>query len=156
MFTTGTKYLIGSTVVAARPSQECPEPRKELGESERLGEVVVRARVEPGDAAVHLRTRGQHQHGYGIAGAAEPATYLEPVDTGHEDVEDQRIGALRSLGDHRERRFTIGGELDVIPLELERALKRLADRPLVVHDKDAHLSALCARGRPETAVLPTS
>ena len=77
---------------------------------------------------------------------AEPATHFEPVDAGHEDVEDQRIGALRSLGDHRERRFTVDGELDVIPLELERALKRLADRPLIVHDKDAHVSALCARG----------
>ena len=122
------------------------EAGEELREGKRLRQVIVRARVEPGDPAVHLRTGGQHQHGHGVAGAAESATHLEAVDAGHEDVEDQRIWALRSLGDHHERRFTVDGELDVIPLELEGALKRLADCPLIVHDKDAHLPPLCARG----------
>jgi hypothetical protein len=62
---------------------------------------------------------------------------FQPVETGHEDVEDHRVGLAVRL-ERLERSDAVVGELDLVALELEGAAERLAHRPLVVHDQDLH------------------
>ena len=50
----------------------------------------------------------------------KPPAHLEPVDAGHEDVEDRRVDAATRL-EPLERFLAVAGELDVVALELERA-----------------------------------
>ena len=64
-----------------------------------------------------------------------------------------RVRSCRALSDRRERLLTVLGEVDLIPLELERATERLANGALVVDDEDAHCAALCARVPPESRGL---
>ena len=68
---------------------------------------------------------------------------LEPVDAGHEDVEDHRVGLVASRAG--ERLAAVVRELDLVALELERAPQRLAHGALVVDDQDLHGSILAFR-----------
>ncbi len=45
-----------------RQAQLRAHPRRELGERERLDQVVDGARVEAGDAILDLTARGEHEH----------------------------------------------------------------------------------------------
>ena len=128
---------IGGFVAIRRPSEQRAQSRKELRERERLREVVVRSRVEPGDAAVDLRARGQHQHRNSIASGTKPPAHLETVDARHEDIEDDGVG-LRRGTETVERGLAVGSELDLVPLEVERTLQRLANSTFVIDDQDLH------------------
>ena len=46
----------------ARPGGPAPKAREQLGEGKRLGQVVVGAAVQAGDAVLERATGGQHQH----------------------------------------------------------------------------------------------
>jgi hypothetical protein len=70
---------------------------------------------------------------------AQTPADLEPVDYGHEHVENDRVRlnvavrleAVQSLA-------AVCGELDLVSLELERAPKGLPHGPFVVYDQDLH------------------
>jgi hypothetical protein len=74
-----------------------------------------------------------------VTATAQTPTDLEPVDYGHEHVEDDRVRlnvavrleAVQSL-------VAVGGELDLVSLELERAPQGLPHGPFVVYDQDLH------------------
>ena len=75
-----------------RPAaRERAQPRQQLVERERLGEIVVGAGVEPVDAVGHLRPRGEHQHGRPDAVRAQAAADVEPVEVGEHRVEHDRV-----------------------------------------------------------------
>ena len=63
-------------------AHERAQPREELGERERLRQVVVRARVEAGDPVLDRVARGEHQHGRPDPGLAQRAARLEAVAPG--------------------------------------------------------------------------
>ncbi len=68
--------------------------RLELGEIDRLGDVVVGAGLEPFDLAlgrVERRLHDDRDEGQGIA-SFHPPRDLDPVDLGHHDVEQDEIG----------------------------------------------------------------
>ena len=71
--------------------RERPQPREQLGERERLGQVVVGAAVEPGDAVLDRVARGQHQDRRPDAVVAQPAAGLEAVDARQHHVEHDRV-----------------------------------------------------------------
>ena len=73
-----------------------------------------------------------------IAPATHAPSNLETVDSGHQDVEDDGVGlvGLQAV----QRLAAIGGVLDLVTLELERAAERLADSAFVVDDEDPHAS----------------
>jgi hypothetical protein len=74
---------------------------------------------------------------------AQAPADLEPVHVRHEDVEDH--GVRLAVGAQAlERLLAVGGELDVVPLELEGASERIANCPLVVDHQDLH-SFHCAQ-----------
>ena len=130
--------------VGARAPQERAQPCQQLLERERLHEVVVGARVQALHAVADADAGGQHQDRRAVAVGAEAAGHLEPVDAGHEHVEQQRVGRLGR--DLVQRLAAVGRELDLVALEHERALERSADCGLVVDHEDAHVPK-CAPAR---------
>ena len=71
--------------------KQCADPRQELVVRERLDEIVVGARIEPGDAIGDGVARGEHQDGQ-IRSVAQSPADLHAVDAGEHDVEYDEIG----------------------------------------------------------------
>ena len=66
---------LGGVVVGLGPPQQGAHPGEQLVELERLGQVVVGAGIEPGDAVGGLRACGEHQDRQAVAfGPQHPAT----------------------------------------------------------------------------------
>jgi len=80
-----------------------------------------------------------------VTAAAQTPADFEPVDHGHEHVENDGVWlnvavcleAVKSL-------VAVGGELDLVPLELESAPQGFPYGPFVVYDQDLH-GPYCAR-----------
>ena len=83
-----------------RPAPERPHARDQLGELERLGEVVVGAELEALDAVADRAGRGQHQHPRLAVLGDEPAAdqiavHARQVTVEHDDV----VGVQRDVCD---------------------------------------------------------
>jgi len=93
------------------PAQQCPQPRHELGECERLGQVVVGAEAESVHPVLDGRRGGQHQHPAAPPGPHQLGAHLVtvppgqvPVQHDHVVVGDQRaLEALRPVVGHVHR-----------------------------------------------------
>ena len=108
----GKREAALEVTLAARAAKQRADPRVKLVDVERLGEVVVGARIEPVDPVRDGIARGQHQDRKAVALAAEQAADLEPVDVGQPDVEHHRIG--HGARDLRESVRAAPGEPDLI------------------------------------------
>ena len=73
------------------PSQERTQAGEQLGERERLLEVVVRAGVQAGDAVGELAARRQHENGRGDLLVTETTEEREAVDVGEAEIEHDDI-----------------------------------------------------------------
>ena len=62
--------------------QDGIDPREQLGERERLGDVVIRAEPQRGDLVELAVARGQHDHRHQVVGGAQRGEHLEPVALG--------------------------------------------------------------------------
>jgi hypothetical protein len=76
---------------ARRAPHERPQPREQLGEGERLRQVVVGARVEPAHAVLDGVARGEHDDRRPDARGAHPPARLDAVHVRHQDVEHHRV-----------------------------------------------------------------
>ena len=74
----------------AAPHQRA-QARQQLGEGERLGQIVVRPDVEPVHAVVETVARREHEHRHGGALGAKAAANLHAVDAGNHQVEDHTV-----------------------------------------------------------------
>ena len=74
--------------------------REQLGEPERLDQVVVGAGVEAGDDVELLVAGGEDEDGQLGAGGAQAAADLDAVDVGQPEVEDHEpdVGVRRGDG----------------------------------------------------------
>ena len=115
---------------------ERAQPRHELGERERLDEVVVGAAVEAGDAVLDRVARGEHEHGRPDAVVAQPAADLEAVDAGQHHVEHDRVvgGGAR----HPQRVLALDGDVGEHPLVAQAAADQGGQLDLVLDDQHAH------------------
>ena len=69
--------------------------RHELGKRERFHDVVVGARIQPGDPVGDLAAGREDEHGHGVLAAAQSPEQGETVHAGEPDVEhDEVIGVL--------------------------------------------------------------
>ena len=73
------------------PAVQRSKPRDELGELERLGEVVVGAQLEPRDLLAQPAGRGEHQDRRGAVPPGEDAAHVVAVGTGDVSVDDQDV-----------------------------------------------------------------
>jgi hypothetical protein len=126
----------GSRALRRPPTEEGPEPAEELGEGERLDQVVVRPSVEPGDPVGDGVASGQHEDRDRDAPPPELLAHGEAVEDGEHDVEDdgvvgpgpglpQALAAVRGGGD---------GEAGV----LEALTEQVAHLGVVLDHQDLH------------------
>ena len=114
------------------------DARRELAQAERLGDVVVGAEVETGDA-VRLACPGrQHDDRQRRRGRPRPqeAADLGAVQDRQIQVEDQQV--RRRVADRPEGRVAGRDDVDAgVALALERVLDELGDVDFVFDDQDA-------------------
>ena len=115
---------------------EGAQAREELGEGERLYEVVVGAHVEAGDPVLDGVARSQHEHGRPDAPATETPASLEAVEPGKHDVEHDRVVVVRR--GHPERIFAGSSEVCRESLLHEPASDQGCHPHFVLDDQDAH------------------
>src|SRR5690348_13015726 len=121
---------------ARRPAaQQRAHACQQLLALERLDEVVVSADVEALDAGLQRVARGEDQDRHLVAALAQAAGDVHAVEPGEAEVEDDQVGqeGMRLL----EALDPVSCELDLIPLEAQRALEDLRDLLVVLDDEDA-------------------
>jgi hypothetical protein len=83
---------------------------------------------------------GEQQYRQAVTACAQPPAGLQTVQPGHEHIQHDRIRPL--LLDAVQRLDTITSDRDLVPLEPQGPLQRLANRLLVVNHQDAHGNSL--------------
>ena len=110
-------------------AQQRADPGQQLGQPERLGHVVVGARVQADDEVDLVGAGGQHQHGQlGAVGAQAPAD-LQAVHAGQPEVEHEQVDSLGGGG--VEHRRAVGDDVDLVSLTFEGAGERFGDGRIV-------------------------
>ena len=117
-------------------SDQGSQPGRELSEVERLGEVVVRSRVESEDPVVHGATGRQHEDRRKPPARTQLAAHLEPVIDRQHHVQDDRVVVV--LRPEREGVLTVARDVDRIALTLESTADRAEQLRLILDDKDLH------------------
>ena len=119
-----------------RPAAQRLDPREQLLERERLGDVVVGAGAERLHLEVHRVLRGEHQHRGRVAAVAQRAEHLEAVHPGQPQVEhDEVVPPARG---ETQPLHPVVHQVGLIALLLEPALDVLADGAIVLDDEDLH------------------
>jgi hypothetical protein len=111
--------------------------RDELGERERLGQVVVGAQREPVDQVVERPRRREHEHlRVGLLGGERPADVVA-VDLGQVAVEHDDV----VVGDPRleQRLGAVGRDVDRDPFAAQAAGDGVRDAALVLGNQYAHV-----------------
>ena len=139
------------------PPQQALDPRQQLGEVERLGDVVVGAELEAVDHVVRLVARREHEDRREVAVLAQPLADLEAVDLGQPDVEQDEVVAPRLGGG--QPGAAVAGDVDVVLLAVQVDAEALGEGFLVLDEQDARDRFAChepdsARGRVMTNRVP--
>jgi hypothetical protein len=110
---------------------ERPDPGEQLGERERLHEVVVCAGIEPFDTILHRVARGEHEdRSCGLRGS-ETASHLKTVEGGDHDVEDDDVVTFGAR--LRESVGAVVAEIDDVAFFLEDATHRCREPSLILN-----------------------
>ncbi|MNW61179.1 hypothetical protein D3C74_392180 [compost metagenome] len=125
-----------------RPGREAApvegaEPGDELGELERLGQIVVGAEAEPVHTVVEGARCCEHQHrGPGRVGRQAPAD-LVPVHAGDVPVEQYHVVVVQVDGE--ERRVAVRGHVGRDRLHGQTCPDGVGQVLLVLHDQHSHV-----------------
>ncbi len=122
---------------SARPPQQRTGAGHQLANTERLGEIIVRAAFQPEHLVAFFAAGGEHQDRHILvrALAAHRAADRNAVDTRQHQVEDDQIKRLG--GGAHQRLLPVGNRLDLETFEAEVELDQLADVGFVFDDQDA-------------------
>ena len=96
---------------AAAPQQRL-DPRQQLGEGERLDQIVVAAGAQALDAVVDRAQRAQDEDRGPHLGRAQGRDHGEPVHARQHAVDDQRV--IAAVGRHEQAVAPFGGMIDDI------------------------------------------
>jgi hypothetical protein len=121
-------------------AHEPAQPRHDLLEAERLGDVVVAAGSDAGDAVLDGVLRGEEQHGHVGVGAAHPAQHLEAVDVREHDVEEHDV--RRELARGADPGGARTGRADLPAVVAQRHRQQILQHRLVVDDERAQRAAV--------------
>src|ERR1035437_5448131 len=126
---------LGIGQVAISPAKERLDATHQLAQPERLGDVVVRAKLQADDLVHLFVAGGQHQDRRLGAARAEATEYLEAVDTGQSNIKDHEI---RRLAKGKLKPLLAGtGHSDLIALLLEGVLDSPRDGVFILDDQDS-------------------
>ena len=120
--------------VAGGAAEDRLHARDDLGEAERLRDVVVAAGAERLDLVLDRVLRGEEEDRRLEAALAQPAADLDALDVGEHPVEDDQVGL--DARDRGERVAAVRRLLDLVALVAERGRDGVDDRRLVVDDED--------------------
>jgi hypothetical protein len=124
-----------------------PYAGEQLGEPERLGDVVVGARVEADDGVHLVGARGQDQDRHGVALGAQPAGDLQTVHAGQPQVEDDQVDATLHPG--VQRGGAVLADLHLVPLPAQCAGQRLRDGRVVLGEQYTGHALMVVRREPQ-------
>ena len=119
-----------------RAPQQRPQPREQLVEGEGLHDVVVRAGVEARDPVGDRVPRGQHQDRRAVTARAHRRHTSRPSTPGI--ITSSTTASVPSSRQRRQGLFAVRGDRDLVALQAQRALQRVAHRGLVVDNQDLH------------------
>ena len=85
------------------PAQQRADTQGQLLEREGLGDVVIAAADEAGDAVVLGFAGSEEDNRHEIAIRAQPAAHLEAIDVGQHHVEHDDVGRMCSAAESRRR-----------------------------------------------------
>ena len=125
------------------PAQQRAQPGQQLLQGERLGEVVVGAGVETLDPVADGVAGGEHQDRHVVAGRAQRPGRLDAVEPRHHHVHHDDVGVLAPTRD--QGLGAVGGQRDLVAVELQRPAQRVAHGLVVVDDEHAGLGVGHAR-----------
>src|SRR5215472_5299388 len=94
--------------------EQGPDPGQQLGQPERLGDIVVGAGVQADHGIDLVGACGQNQYRDGLAGGPNTAAHLESVNLLQADVENDDVGAA-VLGSLKRQR-TVGRHVHFVAL----------------------------------------
>jgi hypothetical protein len=134
-----------------RAAQDRPDAQQQLVGLEGLGEVVVRAGGEAGDAIGRLGARGEQQHRQPRRRAQVPGQ-VEPGLAGHHHVDHRDVEGKGREARARLRGVGRGGHREAVARE--ELAQQLAQARVVVDDQDMRaLAHGAARGRAQGALV---
>src|SRR5215475_766042 len=135
----------------AAPAEQGTDPGQELGQPERLGHVVVGARIEP-DHRVHLvHPRGEDQHRDGLAFRAQTAAYFQPVQLRQPDVEHDQIEP--AVHGRIQRARAVRRNVDVVAFAPQCACQWVGDGEVILGKQYAGHDPMVRRISPIPALL---
>src|SRR5437667_3505124 len=115
--------------VDRRAADERPHPNPQLRHLERLGQVVVRADLEPADSVLQGAASGQHQDRRRIAAPPERLAHLPAVDAGEHQVQDD--GGILPLSGQRQRLDAVARPIDSVARLLQTLPDPAGDRRFI-------------------------
>ena len=122
-------------LVTERPSEDDADAGDDLGQRERLRDVVVTADRQAGQLVVERVAGGEEEHRRPDAVGPEPPGDLEPVEVRQHHVEHDQV--RRPVLGHGQGAAPGRRLVDVEPLVAQRRRDRVDDRRFVVDDQDA-------------------
>ena len=124
---------------AGGTAQQRPQPRHQLGERERLHQVIVGAALETVDALRHPIACRQDEDRYVVAARAQIGENVVAATAGHHHVEDHGAEAgARDRGERVPRRCRRG---DLEPRAGEPGAQRLGRRGIVLEKQNVHAAS---------------
>ena len=143
--------VLGRLQRTAAAAEDGADAGHQLPHAERLGQVVVRAELQTGDAVALRAARGEHEDGNRPGGLVAPqlAADGQPVEVGKVDIEDDEV-ALALL--HRQQTFLAAGVVrNLIPLALQVQFDGERDVGVVFDERDPfHSRPACLMIFPST------
>jgi D-alanyl-D-alanine carboxypeptidase/D-alanyl-D-alanine-endopeptidase (penicillin-binding protein 4) len=118
------------------PAMQRADPGEQLVEAEGLGEVVVRAGIEPANHVLHRVARGEHQDRRVPPFAAQLGRHLKSVLLRQHHVEQDHVVVV-DVGEHG-RLLAVGRDVHHVALFLQALLDEPGDLPVVLHDENFH------------------
>src|SRR3954451_6302378 len=136
--------------LGSRLAQPRPHASDELGERERLGEVVGGPDLQAADLGVDVAQRGEHQHALLRPGLDGPAQHAHAADAGHHQVEHDEVVAagaseLQATG-------AVRGAVDRQPVGGKGAGDEVGDLRLIIDDKYSWHGARSSSAGPSGAI----
>jgi hypothetical protein len=129
-----TKFRLSQ---AARTANQSPNARQHLFDPEGLGDVIVRAAIDPLNLFVPAPSRGQNKHGHENPVFPPPSKQCEPVDFRQSQIEHNGIILLRvgkEIG-----LLPIGGAIDGIAGFAQRFCQLTGQKRFVFDNQNAQL-----------------
>jgi len=114
-------------------AQQGAHSRNQRTRRERLGDVIVRANLQPGHLIHFLGEGSEHDDGH-IAFAAQSLADFAPIQDGEHQVEDDEVGLFPA--GNGQRGLTVGGGDNAESVLLQIIARQADDLRFVIHNED--------------------